>query len=723
MPSYTHLAAAANLGAIYGVCCVLGFLAVVVTASLACLWHGHVLVTGMVFDQGFRWQNIAAFAAMAVELWFCVLLFRQMLTPSVKSQTRQELLTADQPHIHALMKDLAARVGATPPSSIIVDSSAELTARPEHLRIGLSIPVALNMNQLAGLLVHELAFLAAGRGARAFRLMQRIDRWFVLRVKHDPWVKKFRSRKGNLLQKLYRLPIWLSVMVASLPMRLLHGLYILVYKPIVHSQVYASDRVAAILMGGPQFADAILLRARLSEIRRACEEEYHKPEDPLAVTELPDNIPLLIGRRYHLSEVSTLVTGVRNYWLRLAPDDLQRVQSAKELPETSLFDVNGPATQCVVSFHEQARRATHFHYQNDWGLVLSQIKMINVDECLHEGRDSNELVSTMNRYLKGLAHPERAFCGLTSERHSASDDASLKRELRECRGWIAKYGDRMTASLSEWSRTWRLVRDIEAALSLLNAGMTIHRQQFASGTPEGLREELQRQRDVMENLEGVLKDFESSLETLMACCLELLWRTPESELPDKISSIRKTLPHWVLIYEALGLNLPTLRELITAYHAFNALGAEVSGRVESAAFLMTVKTLVPRIMQHLATVASALGEWPYPFATIDRQRLTLADHLGMPQIQADALATSCTKLITGTDHKLAGQEVGRKLLETVAPFIDNYLDLYHQAFGWVTKATQLAEWHFIDPMMAMRLVDNMEIEPDVDISTAPALSA
>ncbi|MBL9113470.1 MAG: hypothetical protein JNJ83_00570 [Verrucomicrobiaceae bacterium] len=712
-----------GFAAVYGIICLLGFLAVVIAASLAALWHGHVLVSSMVFDQGFRWQNVAAFAAMAVELWFCILLFRQMLTPAVKSQTRQELLTADQPHIHALMKDLSTRVGATPPASIIVDSSAELAATPGHLRIGLSTPVALSMNQFAGLLAHELAFLATGRGARAFRVMNWTDHWFLLRVRHDPWLKTFSSRKGRPIQRLSRIPMWLSVMIASLPMRLLHSLFTLAYKPVVHAQVSASDKCATALIGGPQYADALTLRARLSAFRQQCEDHYHQPEDPLAVTELPDNIPLLIGRRYHLSDVSALVTGVRNHWLRLAPDDLFRVQTAREASDSGVFDFSGSATQCVVSFHEQARRATHFHYQNDWGLVLSQIKMINVDECLHAGRDSNELVTTMNRYLKGLAHPERAFCGLTRERHNDSDDATLKRELRDCRSWLAKYGDRLTTSLSEWSRTWRLVRAIEAALALLNAGMTIHRQQFASGTTEGLREELQRQMDVMENLEGVLKDFESRLETLMACCLELLWRTPESELPDKISSIRKTLPHWVLIYEALGLNLPALRDLITAYHAFNALGAEVSGRVESAAFLMTVKTLVPRIMQHLARVTSALHDWPYPFATIDGQRMTLADHLGMTKFTADELAVSCAKSISGTDHKLAGQEVGRKLLETVSPFIDNYLDLYHQAFGWVTKATQLAEWHFVDPMMAMRLVDNLEIEPGVDETSIPALSA
>jgi len=29
--------------------------------------------------------------------------------------------------------------------------------------------------------------------------------------------------------------------------------------------------------------------------------------------------------------------------------------------------------------------------------------------------------------------------------------------------------------------------------------------------------------------------------------------------------------------------------------------------------------------------------------------------------------------------------------------MDRYLNLYHQAFTWVTKAADMAEWHFLDP--------------------------
>ena len=32
--------------------------------------------------------------------------------------------------------------------------------------------------------------------------------------------------------------------------------------------------------------------------------------------------------------------------------------------------------------------------------------------------------------------------------------------------------------------------------------------------------------------------------------------------------------------------------------------------------------------------------------------------------------------------------------------LDRYLNLYHQAFAWITKTADMAEWHFLDPLAA-----------------------
>jgi hypothetical protein len=229
---------------------------------------------------------------------------------------------------------------------------------------------------------------------------------------------------------------------------------------------------------------------------------------------------------------------------------------------------DGAATSFLVNFHEQARRATQFHYQNDWGLILAQVKLITVEEVLHSQHGNTELVQAMNRYYKGLAHPVRAFCGLAKGNPEPLAAEELKGQLLEARAWLTKYNSRMTTALSEWSAGWRLVRDLEAALALTSAGVSLQRHQFSATTPDGLREEIGHQRRAMVNQEELLRDFEGHLETRIACCLELLWREPASALPDKMSEVQRHLPRWVLIYEALGIHLPDLREIITSFHAF-----------------------------------------------------------------------------------------------------------------------------------------------------------
>lgn len=39
----------------------------------------------------------------------------------------------------------------------------------------------------------------------------------------------------------------------------------------------------------------------------------------------------------------------------------------------------------------------------------------------------------------------------------------------------------------------------------------------------------------------------------------------------------------------------------------------------------------------------------------------------------------------------------KRLCEVVAPFIDNYLALYHQSFAWVSKASEMAEALLFNP--------------------------
>ncbi|MDB6138860.1 MAG: hypothetical protein JWO94_1932, partial [Verrucomicrobiaceae bacterium] len=342
------------------------------------------------------------------------------------------------------------------------------------------------------------------------------------------------------------------------------------------------------------------------------------------------------------------------------------------------------------------------HYQNTHGLAISEHRLVAVEETVHDSRASMQTVAVLNHYFKGLAHPERAFCGIAEEHGTSRDSDVLRMELQDCREWLEKYGERMAAALTEWGKTWRLVRDLQTAYVLTRASIPVNRHQFCvtSSTPEAFMEEIERQRHIMDNMEGVLRQYEGRLETRLASSLELLWRADPATLPPALKDVTKTLPHWVLIYEALGLNLPVLRELMTHFHAFQSLGATMSGMVSSASYVMTMQATMPAMTRLLSDILTTIAKWPYPFRVGDNEHaMSLADFTA-PNAGgldwADLLDASQGAPAAG-QHRVLAQVRAKQLCEVVAPFIDNYLALYHQSFAWVSKASEMAESLLFNP--------------------------
>ncbi len=699
--------------AVLGTLLPLLFWSMVGIVTALCLWHGHRLVYSLAVTAETWWQDLAALGCMVGEGWLCLLLVRQLLTPRKAEQASQEVLPGDQPHLYRAVRWICETIGAPMPSTIVVDCSAAMRAETKYiwqaiagrggcLQIGLSMPVAMESRAFLGLLAHELAFFRRGVGAGGSRLIRAIEEWFVLRLKHDPWQMKFRKaffdKRSRLSTKALMLFCWGSVWLASLPMRLFYICFKALATPAMRAQVYAADRCGMRVAGAKVYAKALTQRAQSWQMWKTLEQDLEEGRES---GRLPDNLPLLLARRLQRQKTLELAEDMVTHWFAEAPADGMRVSRAMRCQrEDGLWQEEGSATELLVNYYELSRRSTYFHYQNDWGLVLAHLKFVTVEESISETRESVQIVSALNRYFKGMAHPERAFCGIAEENDAPQDSELLLMELLDCRDWLATYGDRMSTALGEWSKAWALVRDLEAALALTKAGLLIQRNQYAGDSPEELREEIERQRSAMDNMEGLLRQFEGRLETRMACCLELLAREPEENLPPKMAEIRRILPHWVLVYESLGLHLPVLRELMTSFTAFNALGATVSGTVESASYVTTVQHMIPKVAMHVRDIASTLAQWPYPFEanSSSGKPLTMATYLSERLEELDIIDPPGGSLMIVGDRRLIAQQAARRLTDIVGPFIDRYLDLYHQAFAWVSKATQMAEWHFVDPI-------------------------
>jgi len=101
-----------------------------------------------------------------------------------------------EPLLYAFVKELAANAGAPDPSRIVIDCNVNCCCvfaggitgffRPGFdLLVGLPLVVGLRLDQMAGVLAHELGHAALTRTIRANRLLWTINTWFS-RVVFEP---------------------------------------------------------------------------------------------------------------------------------------------------------------------------------------------------------------------------------------------------------------------------------------------------------------------------------------------------------------------------------------------------------------------------------------------------------------------------------------------------------------------------------------------------------
>lgn len=693
-------------------CCTLPLLFVALVAGA---FYGTFLGFRAVSEASLRqfgWLELGGFVLLTLLAGFCLLLLRQLLPARLREQAWLPVLPLDQPRFHDLVAWVSRSMRMRMPEVVAVDPSALMQAetsgvtmalmgRGLNLRVGLCLAVGLSTRELAGLMAHELAFFKGGAGAAASRLIRRVDEWFARRIRHDAWDERLAEAEAWEDKDWKRLLLWLiwfAPSVSGYPLRALHRLMKVVSTPALRLQIRLADETGARLAGSEEYAVALRKRAALLTAWRRLEQELAAR---LESGELPDNLPLLLAREMLVDQGGETAASRSSQWLSQAQADELRVRHVLACrhpgcwPEGEAED----STEVFANFHELARRATMFHYQNELKQFIPTLRFMTVEEIMHERRASAELLGEPKKYFRGLAHPERACCGIAEIHASAGDSEALKIELLDCREYINHHSHQMAAVLAEWSKTWRMVRELEAALAQKKAGMHVHRHQLAMFSASELIEEIERCRLIMDNMEAQLRVFEGRLETRMACCLELLLRAPAEGLSATLVQVRQTLPHWVLVYEALGMHMPVVRELLTSFGAFQALGATVSGRIDSASYVTTAQQLLPKVVAQVMDISRTLSEWPYPFQTnFGDSRLSMTGFLSQRLGELELLVTPQSMALSAGDRREALQMAARQLVCIVAPFLDRYLNLYHQAFAWVTRVMQMAEWHFADPL-------------------------
>lgn len=682
-------------------------------------WEVYAITGRMALKGGVPWPVVQELAKLAFLGATWVLMLRPLRPRPKQPRVALQVTAATQPQLFELIQMLCWHLRARPPTQVWLDTSISFRSSmfgglvgiltgQTTLHLGLPVISVITARELAGLLAYELSHNAGGCSTIFIHAVREMNAWFFRAVmERDEWEVRLSQGPRNqgpsynrVLRGAVRVWIWtakIPFMLFALASRMVS----LVTFWIIHR---LAEDCAANVIGKMEtrrlWWKLDLLdgawKATMQEIRRGAVQ--HR---------LPENLSLLIARhvaktakeRNSLRAEAAVASGTAKARLDKAgmegeAEGATKPKAPKGEALVAYLSPMQPAAGVMRGFVDLSRQVTYFYYQHDLGLSLHEHRMVADEEIIHQNRGEEEALQVIRRYFGGLAHPERAMCGLGSTPSSTTARVELQREILRVREEIIVWGPQFKVALQEWNQAWQRRRDLEAAATLSLAGFTVSRMQFGTEDTSAttLRAEAARQRMVMEHMEGPLHERERMLEARFAAALGMLWWSEDKDLNEWLRQRRKELPGWVTVYEAMAGALPSFRELLTTFFAFQTLGAKFANVDDPSSFLTALQSVCPKMLNLVKQIVSTMDGAPYPFAEGVCGR-TLNEHLlqkGLPEMPGVSMLSADVSSMRAIGVKMAGDAS-----ETIAPYIDAFLGLYHSAFGWLAESAERVEVHFL----------------------------
>ncbi len=628
-------------------------------------------------------------------------MLRPLLFKEAPITVSMQATEAMQPQLFALIDELCWHLRVPPPEEVWLDSTigirsglkggmAGLASEDLVLHIGLPFVSVVGAREFAALLARELAFSSGGLGATFTHVVRELNGWFYRALhERDPWELHLQQprEKENRLQRIIRHVAWVWMAVAKTPFALLVLVSRLISLAALHRLGTRADRVGINLIGSEGWSRVQYKLNLLDQAWKAGEAEINRG---LAQHRLPENLALLLAR--HVARAARAHP-------ESEPTASSHTSSRPPIGAEILAQLPGdaPAASLLRQFVDLARQVTYFYYQHQLGITLHEHRLVAEEEVIHQNRREDASLAVIRRYFGGLAHPERAMFGLCATHAISPGKKALVEEIKQTREEMKSWGSRHKLALHEWNIAWQRRRDLEAAAVLSLAGFCVSRIQFGTEdtTPMSFRNEASRQRMLMEHLEGTLTPHEAQMEKRFASALGLLWWSEPEELDEVLRNRRADLSAWVAIYEAMAGALPSFRELLTNFFAFQTLGARYANMEDTSSFFNALQYIVPKMTNLARQIMATLDGAVYPFAP-NQGTIPLTEYL-LPGQLPESINISMDPG-RAVDIRAMSAKMAAEASEVIAPFVDRFLQLYHRSFAWLAEAAERTEMQFLGPL-------------------------
>ena len=679
------------------------YLLLVVGLFLWMCWQVYLITGRMALTGVLQWRMIPELLKFAFMGFTWVLMLRPLRPRPKHARVAIQITAATQPQLFELIHMLCWHLRANPPVQVWLDTSISVRSTmfggltgiltgQTMLHLGLPVVSVITARELGGLLAHELSHNAGGVSTLFVHAVREMNAWFLrAALERDAWELQMNDKPkresdwhkvGRRLMRGWMLAARIPFIFFAFASRVTSALTLYLIQQ-------SAARCGANVIGADVYDRMQRKLALLGGAWKAAEQEIQRG---IIQHRLPENLSLLMAR--HVATEAKARASARAETGEAGTEPKAEGETVKGAALVAYLSPLQPSASVLRQFVDLSRQVTYFYYQHELGLNLHEHRMVADEEVIHQNRREEEALLVIRRYFGGLAHPERAMCGLGSTPTSATALPELKREILRVREEIIVWGPQFKVALQEWNQAWQRRRDLEAAATLSIAGFTVSRMQFGTtdSSPGALRAEAACQRMVMEHMEGPLQERERVLECRFAAALGILWWSDPADLSDWLRTRRRDLTGWVTVYEAMTGALPSFRELLTTFFAFQTLGAKFANVDDPSAFLTALQSVVPKMLNLVRQIMATMDGAPFPFAE-DGKPTSLNQHL-LPAPLPEMPGVSMT-LVDASSMRAIGLKMASQASECIAPYVDAFLSLYHRAFAWLAESAERTETHFM----------------------------
>ena len=475
-----------------------------------------------------------------------------------------QVTDAEQPALHALIREICRQVRAPLPARVHVDCQVNASAslrggvlgvfsRDLDLTIGLPLVTGLSVRELSGVLAHEFGHFAQGGGMRMTVLIRSINAW-LYRVVHerDTWDSKLEewSKEGDwrvmIPMALARLSVWVSRQALAAVTMVGHG----VSCYMLRQMEFDADSYEVKVAGTNAFTRTMV---RLRELSAGQQMVYGGLQHSLDNRAIPADLPRLFAEysRRLPDNIRAKVQGVsddRTGTFDTHPSDGDRVAAAHAIGASgALVGGDEPATILFREFDQLAAAVTRHHYQDDLRLTLDNIRFVTVDEALRGAEDLHRTKAAIRAFFAGRVSVTRPL-RIPLDIVEASENADLDKALDASRAAVN------ASSVSENSyRVFEQLlvrRDLAfCAEQLLLAGMpTVSGDQFSLAEPtlDGARSTQRWALQEQDKLRAELDPFDALIARRLSLGVLMLDRNQRSgdarAMVSTITALAEALP-------------------------------------------------------------------------------------------------------------------------------------------------------------------------------------